>query len=237
VRPTPRLLKIRKVVVMLSIRAILVATDFSGCAEDAFRVARELARDYRARLIVLHVATPPPLVTPGELQRALQWPDGYRAELEGRLRQVYAADSRAGVEYRVQDGDPAVEILGVAQEARCNLIVMGTHGRTGLGRLLLGSVAEKVVRKAACPVLTVKVPLTSALASVAAMANRAPASPRSETRRAVASVLAVPFPNGQAVSEEAIRLYAYRKWETAGKPGGDGVTFWVEAERELSQAK
>ncbi len=158
---------------MLNIRAILVAADFSGCSEDAFRVARALASDYRARLIVLHVATPPPFVTPGELQKALQRPDGYRAELEGRLRLVYPADSPAGVEYRVQDGDPAVEILGVAREARCDLSVMGTHGRTGLGRMLLGSVAEKVVRKAACPVLTVKVPLTSAFASVAAIPEQA----------------------------------------------------------------
>ena len=158
---------------MLSIRAILVAADFSGCSEDAFRVSHALARDYRARLIVLHVATPPPLVTPGELQRALQQPGGYRAELEERLRHVYAADSPAGVEYRVQDGDPAIEILGVAREARCDLIVMGTHGRTGLGRLLMGSVAEQVVRKAACPVLTVKVPLMSALASVTAIPEQA----------------------------------------------------------------
>jgi nucleotide-binding universal stress UspA family protein len=158
---------------MLNIRAILAAADFSACSEDAFRLACALARDYGARLIVLHVATPPPLVTPGELQRALQRPDGYAAELEGRLRTVYAADSPAEVEYRVQDGDPAVEILGVAREARCDLIVMGTHGRTGLGRLLMGSVAEKVVRKAVCPVLTVKVPLTSAVAGVTAIPEQA----------------------------------------------------------------
>ena len=148
---------------MLTIRAILVAADFSACSEDAFRVARALARDYRARLIVLHVATPPPFITPGELQRALQRPDGYRAELEGRLRLVYAVDSPGSVEYRVQDGDPAVEILGVAREAGCDLIVMGTHGRTGLDRLLMGSVAEQVVRKAPCPVLTVKIPLANGI--------------------------------------------------------------------------
>jgi nucleotide-binding universal stress UspA family protein len=158
---------------MLNIRAILVAADFSGCSEDAFRVALSLARDYRARLIVLHVPTPPPFVTPGELQRTLQRPDGYRAELEGRLRLVYAADSLPEVEYRVEDGDPAVEILAAAREVRCDLIVMGTHGRTGLGRLLMGSVAEQVVRKAACPVLTVKVPLPSASAGVTASPGHA----------------------------------------------------------------
>jgi nucleotide-binding universal stress UspA family protein len=89
------------------------------------------------------------------------------------LRHVYAADSPAGVEYRVQHGDPAVEILGVAREASCDLIVMGTHGRTGLGRLLMGSVAEQVVRKAACPVLTIKVPLLSTLASVTGIPEQA----------------------------------------------------------------
>jgi nucleotide-binding universal stress UspA family protein len=158
---------------MLNIQAILVAADFSAPSEEAFRVARALARDYRARLVVLHVATPPPFVTPGELQRALQRPDGYRGELEGRLRLVYAADSPAGVEYRVDDGDPAVEILGVAREAGCDLIAMGTHGRTGLSRLLMGSVAERVVRKASCPVLTVKIPLASAIARDGAIAERA----------------------------------------------------------------
>jgi nucleotide-binding universal stress UspA family protein len=83
---------------MLNVRSILVAADFSACSKAAFRVARALARDYRARLIVLHVAIPPPLVTPGELQRALERPDGYRAELEHRLRQVYTADSSDEVE-------------------------------------------------------------------------------------------------------------------------------------------
>jgi universal stress protein A len=169
---------------MLTIRAILVPADLSGCSENAFRVAHALARDYRARLIVLHVATPPPFVTPGELERVLQRPDGYLAELEGRLREeerqlrlVYAADSPAGVEFRVESGDPAVEILAVAREAACDLIVMGTHGRTGLGRLLMGSVAEQVVRKAACPVLTVKVPFPSDLGP-AGRAPRATDDPR-----------------------------------------------------------
>jgi nucleotide-binding universal stress UspA family protein len=157
----------------MNVRTILVAADFSECSEDAFRVARALACDYGAQLIVLEVATPPPLFTPGELQKVLQRSDGYQAELEGRLRQVYAADSPTGVEYRVQDGDPAVEILGVAREAGCDLIVMGTHGRTGLRRLLIGSVAEQVVRKASSPVLTVKVPVTSGFSSVAALPEQA----------------------------------------------------------------
>jgi nucleotide-binding universal stress UspA family protein len=63
------------------------------------------------------------------------------------------------VERRLVIGDPALEILDEAQESKVDLIVMGTHGRSGLGRLLMGSVAESVVRKAACPVLTVKAPI------------------------------------------------------------------------------
>jgi nucleotide-binding universal stress UspA family protein len=161
-----------KEVAMLNLRAILVPVDFSACSEDAFLVACALARDYRAGLIILHVITPPPLVSPGELERVLQRPDGYRADLEGRLRLVYAADSLPGVTYCVQEGNPAVEILEAAREARCDLIVMGTHQRTGLGRMLLGSVAEQVVRKAACPVLTVKVPLPHGLADAEVLAKQ-----------------------------------------------------------------
>jgi nucleotide-binding universal stress UspA family protein len=62
------------------------------------------------------------------------------------------------MEYHLEAGDPATEILRVAREVPCDLIVLGTHGRTGLTRLVLGSVAEEVLRKAPCSVLTVKAP-------------------------------------------------------------------------------
>ena len=61
----------------------------------------------------------------------------------------------------MKEGDPATEILQFAQQIKCDLIVMGTHGRTGLGRLFLGSVAEQVLRKAPCAVLTVKTPVAA----------------------------------------------------------------------------
>jgi nucleotide-binding universal stress UspA family protein len=144
---------------MARLQNILAPVDFSPCSQEAFQIARALAQDHHARLIVLHIAEPPPFITPGELDRALQRPDGYRSELENRLRQSYTADSLAGVAYRLGDGNPTVEILAVAEEERCDLIVMGTQGRIGLDRMLLGSVAEKVVRKAPCPVLTVKAAL------------------------------------------------------------------------------
>jgi nucleotide-binding universal stress UspA family protein len=143
---------------MWELHTVLCAADFSGCSRYAFEVARALARDHHARLVVLHVATPPPLVTWGELERALDRRDGYRAELAHKLRESYPGDGPGAVEYRVEDGDPATEIAALAREVECDLLVLGTHGRTGLDRLLLGSVAEKVLRKAPCPVLTVKAP-------------------------------------------------------------------------------
>ena len=69
------------------------------------------------------------------------------------------------LEHRLEEGDPATMILNVAQETGAGLIVMGTHGRTGLERLLMGSVAEQVMRKAPCPVLTMRgTPATSSAA-------------------------------------------------------------------------
>ena len=141
---------------MMPIETILFAGDLSAQSACAFQFALGLARDYRARLKVVHVATPPLLVTQQELQRALESTDGYRAELEALVRQTYAVDSSPSVEYLVLEGDPAVELLQAASDLQCTLIVMGTHGRSGLSRVMLGSVAERLIRKAECPVLTVK---------------------------------------------------------------------------------
>jgi nucleotide-binding universal stress UspA family protein len=141
---------------MLPIRTILFPTDFSDCANYAFGLASSLARDHGANLIVLHVATPPHSVTFGELERMLEQRGGYRKELEEKLRRFCVPDSKILIEYRLEEGNPASEILHAANQGNCGLIVMGTHGRTGLGRVLLGSVAEQVVRKAPCPVVTVK---------------------------------------------------------------------------------
>jgi nucleotide-binding universal stress UspA family protein len=76
------------------------------------------------------------------------------------------------MECRVEEGDAAKGIVNAAQATQCDLIVMGTHGRTGLSRLLMGSVAEKVLRSAPCPVLTVKVPLPEEPASSVAEQNQ-----------------------------------------------------------------
>jgi nucleotide-binding universal stress UspA family protein len=133
---------------MLSVQTILHPTDFSERSGYAFHLACSLARYQGARLIVLHVM-PVPLVQEKRL---------YREEMAGVLNRLGAPDAQVRVEHRLEEGDAATQILRVAQDTGCDLIVMGTHGRTALGRLLMGSVAEQVVRMASCPVLTVRAP-------------------------------------------------------------------------------
>lgn len=139
---------------MLAIRTILHPTDFSESSDMAFHIACSLARDYGARLIVLHVAEPPvALVGDGVLLPPVP------VDLKGlsdRLRCVVPNDSKTQVEHLLLEGSTPAEILRVADQTKCDVIVMGTHGRTGLNRLLMGSAAEEVVRKAPCPVLTAK---------------------------------------------------------------------------------
>jgi nucleotide-binding universal stress UspA family protein len=136
---------------MLAIRTILHPTDFSPLARHAFDVACALAKDYGARLVLLHVHEPP--VPMGELV-----PPEPPSVREGLLRELEDFKPAPGVnvEYRVEIAPVAEGILTAAAETQCDLIVLGTHGRGGLGRMLLGSVAESVLRKAPCMVLTVK---------------------------------------------------------------------------------
>jgi nucleotide-binding universal stress UspA family protein len=148
---------------MLPIHTILHPTDFSDHSGVAFRLACALARDYSARLVVLHVSSPPVLIY-GEGVIPPQ-PVDYQDRLEEELHQLQAPDPTIRTDHKMREGDPVDEILAVAEQARADLIVMGTHGRTGLGRLLMGSVAEKVVRRAACPVLTVRSPFPVAEAA------------------------------------------------------------------------
>lgn len=142
---------------MLPIRTILHPTDFSERSDYAFRVACSLARDYGARLLILHVA-PQPVTVVDEM--IVPQPEGYQDQLREKLAQFQSRAPTVRVEHRlVEDRDPTTGILRVAEETKADLIIMGTHGRTGLGRLLMGSVAELILRKAPCPVLTVKTPL------------------------------------------------------------------------------
>jgi nucleotide-binding universal stress UspA family protein len=142
---------------MTRIETILHPTDFSKNSEHAFQLACSLARDHGARLILLHVQeTLIPVATeagPAPLDLAEE-----RKVLQERLNALRPEDARIDVKHCLVAGGSAEEIISLAQDEGCDLIVMGTHGRTGLCRLLMGSVAEEVLRKAPCPVLTVKSP-------------------------------------------------------------------------------
>jgi len=142
---------------MLPIRTILHPTDFSASANYAFQLACALARDYGARLVVTHVMPFPQIG--GEFGYVLPPEPTVKEELSNQLSALRPVDDAVALEHRLCEGDAPAEILRLASKCKCDLIVMGTHGRAGLNRLLMGSVAEAVQRKAPCPVLTVKAPI------------------------------------------------------------------------------
>jgi nucleotide-binding universal stress UspA family protein len=150
---------------MTPFRTILVAADFSERSREAFRVACALADETKTRVFVLHVSERVPVaeqpVAFGELGMPVALPRSGFAHEEAigeRLRAVYTPNRPIDVSFRVGQGEPAEEILRAAAEVGADLIVMGTHGRGGLRRLLAGSVAEAVLRRAACPVLALHAP-------------------------------------------------------------------------------
>jgi len=136
---------------VLPIRRILVPTDFSPQAQSALALACSLARDHGGTICQLYVEEPP--VGPGNT-----WPPQEREQLLAELRQLWPAEPGVPIDQVVRLGEPARAILEVARDRKCDLLVMGTHGRTGVRRLLMGSVAEQVVRLAMCPVLTLNHP-------------------------------------------------------------------------------
>ncbi|SRR5579885_2227834 len=139
---------------MLPIRTILHPTDFSGPSAAALAVAVSLARDHGARLILLHVMGQPAILDGTGLVPFD--PAMYRDELRDKLDQVALRAPGIRVEKRLEQGHAANEVLRIAAETGCDVIVMGTHGWSGLRRLLMGSVAADVVQRATCPVLTVR---------------------------------------------------------------------------------
>ena len=142
------------------IRKILVPIDFSPNAEEAMTWAIDLARRYDASLLVAHVVQPVAwpaspdgtMLTPSDLLATT------RRELFESLGRTRDQIESAGIptETELLDGIPAAALAALAHREGVDLIVMGTHGRSGLKHALLGSVAEKVLRAAPCPVLTVR---------------------------------------------------------------------------------
>jgi len=140
----------------LLIRTIVHPSDFSTRSNSAFSLACALAHDYGARLILLHVK--PPRMAGGEVQALITRPEEVERELREELDKLQPHDASINIERVLREGDAATEILKLSKEVATDIIVMGNHGRTGLSRLLMGSVAEAVSRKAHCPVLTVRFP-------------------------------------------------------------------------------
>ena len=148
---------------MFKPQTILHPTDYSENSNYAFKVALSLAQQYGALLYVAHVVESmgPEFVTVGEATKQRQ-PEGHLHRLWNELRQINAPpDSSVVVQHILGEGDPATEVAEIARKYRCDLIVISTHGRTGLQRLLMGSIAEKIVRLAPCTILTIKRPPTS----------------------------------------------------------------------------
>ena len=141
---------------MFPIRKILHPTDFSEQSTAAFEVACALARDYSAELVVLHVYSNAPVYAPDGIAVPIPTEDPYRVRVQ--LYNLQPSDPRVKVKHIMVEGNPIDQILKNARTEAVDLIVMGTHGTSGLARMLMGSVAESVTRKTLCPVLTLRKP-------------------------------------------------------------------------------
>ena len=130
---------------------VLFPTDFSTASDAALSHAEALAKQSGAELLIIHVEEPPLAYGGGELYYGLPEPTSDR--IQKMLADVRPKDPGVKFKHRLMMGDPAGEIVRIAGEENVDSIVLGTHGRTGLSRLLMGSVAEGVVRRAPCPVL------------------------------------------------------------------------------------
>jgi len=133
---------------------ILVPTDFSTLGRTALETATALAKERGAKLLIAHVEEPPMAYGGGEFYYGIEEPD--RTEIQRMLAEVLPTDPAVSYEHHLLMGSPATAIVNLAEREHVDMIVIPTHGRKGLLRLLMGSVAEEVVRKAKCPVLTVK---------------------------------------------------------------------------------
>lgn len=144
---------------------LLVPIDFTPHSAEAVYRAVDLAGRYDAELLLLYVYEPGDYPVPeGFMLYTPEQLDRLTTEIQKRLeaaRQDAVAAGARRVSTRLAQGSAASAILDLARDEHFDLIVMGTHGRTGVGRWVMGSVAEKVVRGAPCPVLTVKAPSTS----------------------------------------------------------------------------
>lgn len=147
---------------MPRIRRILHATDFSPASTPALKRAIEMAKANRAALLILHVMTPPSLAMPAEgyvpprLYQEIE--NSARAEAQKRLKALVHRAKQGGARASglLLEGVPHERIARAVRSKKADLLVIGTHGRSGLAKLFLGSVATKLIATVSCPVLTVR---------------------------------------------------------------------------------
>ncbi len=146
---------------MIRLTTILVPSDFSECSDEALRYGLELARRFDAQLHLLHVVQDPvtqPWAAEGFSVPLFEAVEEWRQQAALRLRALVPEADRGRVTIASIVATPCAAILDYAESHAVDLIVMGTHGRGGVTHLLLGSIAERIVRRAPCPVLTVRHP-------------------------------------------------------------------------------
>ncbi len=145
---------------MKTFQRILFATDLTPASMRAFQEAVGLAAQSEAQLIVVHAYEPPNIAQATAVGGGVyeEWDRNLRAESEARLAPLVEQAKRAGVEARslLVSGSPGEAIAEEAKANGADLVVMGTHGRKGVSRLFLGSVASHVISTAHCPVMTVR---------------------------------------------------------------------------------
>ena len=141
---------------------IVVPTDFSRCAESAWALAQRVAAASGSEMILAHVFTEAPHWSEGKvsMEHTRQLFEAGRQWVKTKLEEWAEPGRAAGRNVRtvIREGAPHQELIALATDERADLIVIGTHGRGGLNRALLGSVADRIVRLAPCPVLTVREP-------------------------------------------------------------------------------
>lgn len=154
---------------MKPLKNIVCAMDFSANSDEAIDYASNLAKTFGAELVLIHVIEDV-LEAAASIPFTYAGTEGFdkqlvqlKAKINGELQKRSEELNKSGVKtsYSVLEGNPVAELIEYPSDHPCDLIVMGTHGRTGLTHLLIGSVAEKVVRKAPCAVLTVRGKQTS----------------------------------------------------------------------------
>jgi universal stress protein A len=138
----------------MKVKKILVPVDFSKGQTHALSLATSLARDSGAKLFIAHVEEPTLAYTPGGAYYGV--PSPQQEDLVHMLHEIVPPSEDVEYEHQSLQGQPSEAIIAFAEEINADLIVMSTHGRTGISRVLMGSVAEAVVRHAPCPVITIK---------------------------------------------------------------------------------